>query len=78
MDGKLEDYISYRQSDDTWRMPILLGDSINSVNIELFASISADRNYLFFGRSIGTSGFPGDPVDYLGVDAKISDGLRAK
>ena len=43
MDAKLEDYISYRQSNDSWRMAILLVDNINSVNIERFASISADR-----------------------------------
>ena len=78
MDAKLEDYISYRQSDDTWRTPILLLESINCVNIERFASISADRNSLFFGRSICISGFSGDSVDYFGVDAKINDELRVK
>jgi hypothetical protein len=33
---------------------------------------------LIDSRSIGTSGFMGDPVNYFGVDAKISDELRAK
>jgi hypothetical protein len=66
MDARLEDYINYRQSDDTWRTPILLLESINCVNIERFASISADSNYLFPGRSIGISGLPEDTIDYLG------------
>ncbi len=44
-------YISFREADDSWTVPLNLGPQINTTNTEKGPSVSPDGRYLFFSRS---------------------------
>jgi len=62
-------YISYKNSDDEWTIPVHMGDAINTDNIERFPWVSPDGKCLFFVRGFG---------DVYWVSAKIIEELRPK
>ena len=41
-------YVSFRQDNGTWGVPIHLGDNVNSASSDSWPRISRDGNYLFF------------------------------
>ena len=43
-------YVSSRQADGSWGLPVNLGDQINSPGQERFPSVSPDGRFLFFAR----------------------------
>jgi hypothetical protein len=45
-------YVSFRQPDDSWGLPINLGTIVNGSGHERFPSVSPDGRYLFFARAI--------------------------
>ncbi len=49
IDGYLGLYISFRDENGNWRMPVNMGPKINSGKGERFARLSPDGKYLFFG-----------------------------
>ncbi|MES2777602.1 MAG: hypothetical protein V4722_25710 [Bacteroidota bacterium] len=63
-------YISFRDKNKNWAVPMNMGPQINSAATERFARVSPDGQYLFFGRNTGT-GF-----DIYWIDASIINGLR--
>jgi hypothetical protein len=68
-------YISFKNSDGGWNVPVNMGQKINSTANERFARLSPDGKYLFFGSTRNNSatniGF-----DILWIDAKIIDELK--
>ena len=77
IDGSLDLYISFRNKDDSWNLPVNMGPKINSASAERFARISPDGKYLFFGsardQSPGKRGF-----DIYWIDARVIDELRVE
>ncbi|MGK2864927.1 MAG: TPR end-of-group domain-containing protein [Chitinophagaceae bacterium] len=75
IDGYLGLYISFRDENGHWRMPVNMGPKINSGKGERFARLSPDGKYLFFGSfrnmSAGNRG-----ADIFWIDAKVIDELR--
>lgn len=73
--GSLDLYISFKQKDGRWGLPVNMGPKINSVHAERFAGLSPDGRYLFFGsgrnRSADNWGF-----DIFWIDAKVIDDLK--
>lgn len=74
-DDFIDLYISYRNNDGDWSIPVNMGPKINSVAAERFAKLSPDGKYLFFGSNRNMTdqhwGF-----DVYWIDAKIIDELR--
>ena len=72
--------MSYGKKDGTWGEAINLGDKINTAASENGASITPDRKYLFFNRSVGkvkpTDKY--EDVNMFWVDAKLIETLRPK
>jgi hypothetical protein len=75
IDGYLGLYISFRNEDGYWGMPVNMGPKINSGKGERFARLSPDGKYLFFGSfrnmAAGNRG-----ADIYWIDAKVIDELR--
>jgi len=74
--GNSDIYISYRQQNGEWGVPINLGDKINTEAWEASASVTPDGKYLFFNRNMGSDEF--ENVDIFWVDAQIIETLRPK
>lgn len=64
-------YISFRDSEENWTNPVLLGNQINSDRQERFPSLSPDGKYLFFTRWVVRGN-----EDVMWVSAKIIDDLK--
>lgn len=64
-------YISFRNSDGSWTIPIYLDERINSTLPERFPSITPDGKYLFFTRFVSRGN-----EDVMWVSAKIIDELK--
>ncbi len=77
--GMSDNYISFRQQDDTWGPAINMGEKINSELVENGASLTPDGKYLLFGRSEEKVNEDGstywETIRYW-VDAKIIENLR--
>jgi hypothetical protein len=77
VDGSLDLYISFKNKNDQWGLPVNMGPKINSESSERFARLSPDGKYLFFGSSRNMSndnwGF-----DIFWIDAKVIDELRTE
>jgi hypothetical protein len=59
-DNQADLYISYRDSGNTWTLPVRLDSTINTKEWELRPFVSADNKYLFFTRiTFGKNG----PID---------------
>ncbi len=75
VEGGLDLYISFRNKDDHWSIPLNMGPKINSASSERFARVSPDGKYLFFGsnrdQSKGRWGF-----DIYWIDAEVIKELR--
>ena len=75
MGGSGDLYISFRNSDGGWNVPVNMGPKINSTATERFARLSPDGKYLFFGSTRNNSatnmGF-----DIFWIDAKVIDELQ--
>lgn len=68
-------YISFKQEDGSWGIPVNMGPKINSGKGERFARLSPDGKYLFFGSNRDTSsGKTG--ADVYWIDAKIIDDIK--
>lgn len=74
-EGYLRLYITFRQNDDGWSLPIDMGPKINSGKGERFARLSPDGKYLFFG-SFRNMSATSRGADIFWIDAKIIDELR--
>ena len=74
--GDSDIYISYREEDGSWGMPVNLGAEINTEAWEASATVSPDNKYLFFNREMGTE--ENSNIDILWVDASIIEALRPK
>ena len=77
--GKSDNYISFRQQDDSWGPAINMGDKINSELEENGAHLTPDGRYLLFSRheekvrEDGSTYY--ESIQYW-VDAKIIETLR--
>lgn len=75
IDGSIDLYISFKNINGQWGLPINLGPKINSPASERFAKLSPDGRFLFFGSSRNQSadnwGF-----DIFWIDAKVINELR--
>lgn len=75
VNGSLDLYISFKNKNGGWGMPVNMGPKINSASSERFAGLSPDGKYLFFGSSRNMSadnwGF-----DIFWISAQIIDELR--
>jgi WD40-like Beta Propeller Repeat len=75
IDGYLGLYISFRDKDGKWGMPVNMGPKINSGKGERFARLSPDGKYLFFG-SFRSASADRRGADIYWIDAKIIDELK--
>lgn len=77
VDGSLDLFIVFKNSDGQWGTPVTMGPAINTENYERFARVSPDGKYLFFAsdrnKAPGRFGY-----DMYWIDAKIIDDLRQK
>ena len=64
-------YISFKQKDGGWSIPINMGDKINNGSHVRFPNVSPDGKYLFFTRDNGDR-----RDDVYWMDAGIIDELR--
>lgn len=75
IEGSLDLYISFKNKNGRWGMPVNMGSKINSGSSERFARLSPDGKFLFFGSSRNMSadnwGF-----DIYWIEAKVIDELR--
>ncbi len=72
--GGLDLYISFRNKNGQWTIPVNMGPQINSEFSERFARVSPDGKYLFFGSTRNkTWGF-----DIFWISSKLIDDLKAK
>src|SRR5688572_21085935 len=75
MGGSGDLYVSFRNNDGGWNVPVNMGPKINSTATERFARLSPDGKYLFFGSTRNNSatniGF-----DIFWIDAKVIDELQ--
>lgn len=75
IEGSGDLYISFKNSEARWSLPVNMGPKINSAYTERFARLSPDGKYLFFGSNRNQSdknwGF-----DIYWIDAKLIDELR--
>jgi len=75
IDGGIDLFISFKDKDNGWTIPVNMGPKINSKAAERFAKLSPDGKYLFFGSNRNMSdtnwGF-----DIYWIDAKVIDDLR--
>lgn len=75
LDGNLDLFITFKDKNGQWGIPINMGPKINSVGAERFARLSPDGKYLFFGSNRNMSdtrrGF-----DVYWIDATVIDELR--
>ena len=70
--GKPELFISFRNEDNRWSIPINMGPEINATKTEFGASVSPDGKYLFFHRRVSGRG------DIYWVDAHIINLIKKK
>lgn len=68
-------YISFKQKDGSWGMPVNMGPKVNSGKGERFARLSPDGKYLFFGSARDTTGGK-IGADIYWIDAGIIDELK--
>lgn len=71
--GETDLYISFRQKDGAWGLPINMGDTVNTENSEYFASVTPDGKYILFNRKIDDKN-----TDVYWVSAKIIEQLKLK
>jgi hypothetical protein len=75
IDGSLDLFIVFKDSDGQWGTPVNMGPEINSKSSERFARVSPDGKYLFFGsnrnKTAEKTGY-----DVYWIDAKVIDKLR--
>lgn len=73
--GSIDLYISFRNRNKGWSIPVNMGSKINSAFSERFVKLSPDGKYLFFGSNRNQSdknwGF-----DIYWIDARVLDELR--
>ncbi len=72
VESSIDLYISFRNKDGDWTIPMNMGPTINTKGSERFAKVSNDGKFLFFGRNTG-NGF-----DIYWISAAIIDGLKKK
>jgi len=48
--GGTDLYVIFKKDDDSWSVPINLGNKINTKNVESSPTISGDGNFLFFSK----------------------------
>jgi tetratricopeptide (TPR) repeat protein len=68
-------YISFKQEDGSWGIPVNMGPEINSGMGERFGRVSPEGKYFFFGSARDTSGGRVG-ADIYWIDAKIITELR--
>lgn len=75
IENSIDLYISFRNKDGSWKLPLNMGEKINTKYAERFARLSPDGKYLFFGstkpQSVNSIGF-----DTYWIDAKIIAELK--
>ncbi len=64
-------FISFKNDDGTWDIPVNMGESVNTNKQERFPSVSPDGKYLFFARHE-----PETYSDIFWVDASIIESLK--
>lgn len=73
--GSHDLYISFKDKNKRWGMPVNMGPKINSAGWERFPRLSPDGKYLFFAsdrdKSAGKTGY-----DIYWIDAKLIEELR--
>ncbi|TVZ14085.1 hypothetical protein [Maribacter sp. MAR_2009_72] len=77
--GKSDNYISFRQLDDSWGPAINMGDKINSELVENGAFLTLDGKYLLFSRheeKVRENGSTYWESNKYWVDTKIIETLR--
>ena len=74
-EGYLGLYISFRDKNGQWGIPVNMGPKINSGKGERFARLSPDSKYLFFGSFRNTSA-DSRGADIYWIDAKIINELK--
>ncbi|MCD4664820.1 MAG: hypothetical protein K8R68_06065 [Bacteroidales bacterium] len=73
--GIIDLYISFKDDNGSWNIPINLGQEINTVNIQRFPMVTEDGKYLFFVTS-HSDHFPSTYTHYYWVDAQIIEKYR--
>lgn len=74
-EGNLSLFISFKNKEGDWGMPVNMGPKINSGKGERFARLSPDGKYLFFG-SFRNASTTSRGADIYWIDAKVIDELR--
>jgi len=74
-EGNLSLFISFKNKEGHWGLPVNMGPKINSGKGERFAKLSPDGKYLFFG-SFRNPSPEKRGADIYWIDAKVIDELR--
>jgi Tol biopolymer transport system component len=75
VDGSIDLYISFRNSNGKWETPLNMGTKVNSPAAERFARITPDGKYLFFGSKRRVVN--GEPnFDIYWIDSSVIESLR--
>jgi len=69
-------YISFRQADDSWGVPINMGAAINTANDDTYGSVTADGKYFFFNRVKLGASFEESTANIFWVDAQVIMNLK--
>ncbi|WP_336515108.1 hypothetical protein [Pollutibacter soli] len=75
IDGSIDLYISFKNENDSWTLPVNMGPKINSPAAERFAKLSPDGKYLFgSNRNMSDSNWG---FDIYWIDAKVIDEVKS-
>lgn len=75
--GGSDIYISFRDKDDSWSIPLNIGEKVNTASGERFPSVSPDGRIMFFLRDFGRKN-GGWHREYYWIDAGFLQKLRPK
>jgi WD40-like Beta Propeller Repeat len=75
MGGSIDLYISFKDKDGRWGIPVNMGPKVNSEATDRFARVSPDGKYLFFGSNRGQNQ-DNPQFDVYWIGASIIDELK--
>jgi Tol biopolymer transport system component len=75
LNGSIDLYISFRQQNGEWGIPVNMGPKVNTTASERFARVSPDGKYLFFGSN--RRSLNGSPnFDIYWINSTVIDDLK--
>ena len=71
INGSIDLYITFKDKDGSWAIPVSMGPKVNSASAERFARLSPDGKYLFFGSTRAGN------FDIYWIDARIIEEIKS-